>query len=120
MFDSPLDFFSLVIALVAFIFARKAMNQVAALRARLEAIEAMPAAAARPVPPPLPSAQPSEQAPAPVSPAAPEPPPLVPDTESIVPDATAAAGPTPVTAGATTSAPPLPQPDRGFEETLGT
>ena len=37
------DFFSLVIAIVALIFARKAMNQVATLRARLEAIEAMPA-----------------------------------------------------------------------------
>ena len=34
MFDSPLDFFALVIALVAAIFARKATNQVAQLRLR--------------------------------------------------------------------------------------
>jgi uncharacterized membrane protein len=56
MFDSPLDFFSLVIAIVAFIFARKALNQTAALRARLELMEtnASSAAAATPMPPPLP------------------------------------------------------------------
>src|SRR5450432_543452 len=56
MFDSPLDFFTLVIAIVAFIFARKALNQAAALRARLELMEtnAPSAAAERPVPPPLP------------------------------------------------------------------
>ena len=53
MFDAPFDFFALAIAIVAFIFARKAMNQAAALSARLDAIEAT-AAAARPVPPPLP------------------------------------------------------------------
>ena len=35
------DFFSLVIAIVALIFARKAFNQVAALRARLDAMEAV-------------------------------------------------------------------------------
>ena len=36
MFDSPFDFFSLVIAIVAFIFARKAFNQAAQLRARID------------------------------------------------------------------------------------
>ena len=46
MFDDPFVFFALVIAIVALIFARKAMNQVAELRRRLEAIEATPAAAA--------------------------------------------------------------------------
>ena len=40
MFDSPFDFFALLIAIVALIFARKALNQAAALRARLDAIEA--------------------------------------------------------------------------------
>ena len=40
MFELPFDFFSLVIAIVAFIFARKAFNQAAMLRARLDAIEA--------------------------------------------------------------------------------
>ena len=53
MFDDPFVFFALVIAIVALIFARKAMNQVAELRERLEAIEAAPAAAAAAVPPPL-------------------------------------------------------------------
>ena len=33
MLDNPFDFFSLVIAIVALIFARKAMNQVTSLRA---------------------------------------------------------------------------------------
>ena len=34
------EFFALVIAIVAFIFARKAFNQIDALRARLDAMEA--------------------------------------------------------------------------------
>ena len=56
MFNSPFDFFSLVIAIVAFIFARKALNQTAALRTRLDPMEtlASSAAATTPVPPPLP------------------------------------------------------------------
>jgi len=56
MFDSPLDFLSLVIAIAAFIFARKALNQTAALRARLELMEtnASSAAAETPMTPPLP------------------------------------------------------------------
>ena len=48
MFDDPFVFFALVIAIVALIFARKAMNQVAELRQRLEAIQAAPATAAVP------------------------------------------------------------------------
>jgi hypothetical protein len=38
MLDSPFDLLTLAIAIVAFIVALKAMNQVAALRARLDAI----------------------------------------------------------------------------------
>ena len=55
--DISFDFFALVIAIVAFIFARKAFNQTAALRARLDSMEALAssAAAVRPVPPPLPA-----------------------------------------------------------------
>ena len=34
------EFFALLIAIVAFLFARKALNQAAMLRARLDAIEA--------------------------------------------------------------------------------
>ena len=51
MFDTPFDFFALLIAVVAFTFARKALNQAATLRARLDALEA--AWQARPVTPPL-------------------------------------------------------------------
>src|SRR5258707_10008678 len=56
MFDLPFDFFALLIAIVAFIFARKAFNQSAMLRARLDAIEAA-GLQARPGPPPLPPRQ---------------------------------------------------------------
>ena len=40
MFDQPFDFLSLVIAVAAFIVARKASGEAAGLRARLEAMEA--------------------------------------------------------------------------------
>jgi hypothetical protein len=46
------EFFALLIAIVAFIFARKAFNEAATLRARLDAIEAM-GLQARSAPPPL-------------------------------------------------------------------
>src|SRR5260370_33392621 len=87
MFDSPsdfftvVDFFSLAIAVVAFMFARKAFNQAAQLRARLDAIEAA-GLQRRPVPPPLTPPQETEQTlpapaatleqPAPARPAAPD------------------------------------------------
>src|SRR6266849_3849960 len=112
-------FFSLLIAIVAFIFARKAFNQAAMLRARLDAIEAT-GLQARPGPPPLTAfegltpaaASPgiaAEQAEAvagaePVAPAA--------DDQDAAPkDADGAAAATP---------PPLPQPGPGFEERIGT
>ena len=53
MFDDPFVFLALVIAIVALIFARKAMNQVAELRERLDLMQKLAAAAATPVPPPL-------------------------------------------------------------------
>jgi uncharacterized membrane protein len=111
MLDLPFDFFSLVVALVAFVLAFKAFNQAAALRARLDVMErlASSAAVSQPVPPPL-AAQ------APATPAAaseirtettdeaapsiqPEMPPPLPD----VPAAVAASPPSP-----------------GFEERVGT
>ena len=116
MFDSPFDFFALVIAIVAFIFARKAMNQVAELRTRLEAIGTT-AATATSVPPPLSPLQAFEQTLPPASPGiASGPPPIVPDVESIAPSDTSEQS----AAGPATPPPPLPQPDRGFEETVGT
>ena len=122
MFDDPFVFFALVIAIVALTFARKAMNQVAELRARVDLMQKLASAATTTtaVPPPLPPLQEFERSLPSASPGvAPEPPPIVPDTESIAPAATpeaaeqAAAGPPP-------APPQLPQPDRGFEETIGT
>jgi uncharacterized membrane protein len=117
MFDDPLVFFALAVAIVALAIARKAMNQVAELRQRLEAIQATPAAATAPVPPPLTPFEAFKQTLPPASSAAaPTPPPIVPDVESIAP----AAVPDQAAGGAAAPPPPLPQPDRGFEERIGT
>jgi uncharacterized membrane protein len=107
MFDSPFDFFSLAIAVVAFIIARKAFNQVAMLRARLEAME-VAAGQARSMPPPLPVPQ------APIIPVAASE--IEPGTgrEEAPPMQPAAPSPQP------TSPPPLPQAEPGFEERVGT
>jgi uncharacterized membrane protein len=117
MLDSLLEFFPLAIAVVAFIVARKAINQVAALRVRLEAMEAT-ALQARPGPPPLTPLQELEQTLAASSPAGQ--PATVADAEPLAPaaeDETAA----PVAAtGGTAMPPPLPQPGPGFEERIGT
>jgi hypothetical protein len=51
MFVSPFGFFTVLIAVVAFILARKAFNQTATLRARLDAIEAAALRAAPPTAP---------------------------------------------------------------------
>ena len=120
-----LDIFSLLIALVALVVARKAINQVAALHARLEAIEARPvieatpAPAARAAPPPLPAQEFGQTAP-PVMPGlVPELRPSATDAEHDTPPAPAEA--TNDTAASAPAAPPsLPPPDRGFEERLGT
>ena len=112
MFDAPFDFFALAIAIVAFIFARKAMNQAAALSTRLDAIEAT-AAAARPVPPPLPPREELAPGPAAAPPAIAEPVvPLAPERQT---EPSPAAGPT-----APPPPPPLPPAAPGFEERLGT
>jgi uncharacterized membrane protein len=102
------EFFALVIAIVAFMFARKAFNQVEALRARLDAIEAgAPLGATMAAP------QASE---APIAPAIPDeietqttegmPPPIEPASLPPVSDIPAAA--------------PVSQPGPGFEERIGT
>jgi hypothetical protein len=117
MLDTLFEFFPLAIAVVAFIVARKALNQVAALRARLDAMEAT-ALQARPGPPPLTPLQELEQTLAASSPAGQ--PATVTDAEPLAPaaeDQTAA----PVAAtGGTAMPPPLPQPGPGFEERIGT
>jgi uncharacterized membrane protein len=110
MFDSPFDFFSLVIAIVAFIFARKAFNQVAVLRARLDAIEA-PAAASAAVPPPLPVFE------APIAPSASDKT-RIETTEAEAPPVQPAPAPQPTPEMSVP--PPLQQPGPGFEERIGT
>src|SRR5260370_22721110 len=113
MFDLPFDFFSLVIAIVAFIFARKAFNQAAILRARLDAIEAT-ASRAKPGPPPLTPLQELEQT---LSPnVAAEQPTRAADAESVAPVAEheTAVG------GTAAMPPPLPQPGPGVRERIGT
>jgi uncharacterized membrane protein len=115
------DIFSVLIALVALIVARKTFNQVAALRERLDLMQTLAqAATATPFPPPFTRSQEPEQSQAASSPAVTQPPPLAPEPASVAPapvEPDAAAN----NADASTAAsPPLPQPDRGFEETLGT
>ena len=86
MFDLPFDFLSLVIAIVAVVFARKAFNQVAVLRARLDLMEHLAASApaapvTAPVPPPLPREAPADQPAASETrsePTRPPPPPIAP------------------------------------------
>ncbi|MBR0696772.1 DUF2339 domain-containing protein [Bradyrhizobium lablabi] len=107
MLDSPFDFLALVVAIIAIIFARKAFNQVAALRSRLDAIEAAAAIAAPGVTPPLTPLQEVEQT---LPASSTRPPPLPPEAVSAPPD-------TPETAPAAALPPPA---ERGFEETIGT
>src|SRR5258707_8871293 len=99
MFDLPsdfytvMDFFSFAIAVVAFLFARKAFNQASTLRARLDAIEAA-GLQARAVPPPLTPLQELEQTLAAPPPAiAVEEPPSLADAPSAPPAAETAAPP---------------------------
>jgi uncharacterized membrane protein len=120
MFYSPFDLFALVIAIAAFIFARKASNQTASLRARLDAIEALQASAlqARSVPPPL--TAPRETA----SPGGAAEQPAAAAAEPIAGVATEpTAMPEAATGGPAATPPPLPplaQPQPGFEERIGT
>ncbi len=123
MFDSPsdfftvVDFFSLAIAVVAFMFARKAFNQAAQLRARLDAIEAA-GLQRRPVPPPLTPLQELEQTLAAAAPTV-EQPAAAAAAEQVLP----APGEQPIApqdTGPAAMPPLLPQPEPGFEERIGT
>ena len=115
------DFFSLVIALIALIVARKTFNQVAELRSRLDLMQTLAqAAAASPVPPPLTPLQELEQTLAASSPAAAPSPPLPPEAAPVAP-AVVEQDAIPNNAGGSTAAPPaLRQPAPGLEETIGT
>ena len=119
MFDSPFEFLTLAIAVIALVVARKAFTRADELRERLSALEARASSvAAAPVPPPIPPLAETEQAPPLVAeqwvPASQE---QGAEAAAFDPDAAqkeAAAPPPP---------PPLPSPppsDPGFEEQLGT
>jgi uncharacterized membrane protein len=115
------DFLTLAIAVVALFVARKTFNQAAALRARLDAIEAA-GLQARPGPPPLTALDELEQTLAARSPAiAAEPPPTAAATEQ-APRLQEAEPDTPNDAIGVTTAmpPPVPQAAPGFEERVGT
>jgi uncharacterized membrane protein len=122
MFDSPFDFLSLVIAIVALIFARKAYNQAAKLRERLDVMELVAApAATRATPPPVPPLETFEQTRETPSPGIAEQ-----HASAAEPGSPEAASPEPASpepaATATTSAMPQPLPtaEAGFEERIGT
>src|SRR5215831_17738652 len=101
MFASPLTLLSLVIAIMALAFARKASDQAARLRARLDAIETTTSAGAKSAKPPLPQQLESAAAPPPDSAAPPQPAHTVPPPQATAP-------------------PPLPPAEPGFEERIGT
>jgi uncharacterized membrane protein len=114
------EFFALLIAIVAFIFARKAFNEAATLRARLDAIEAM-GLQARSAPPPLAPFEGVEQTPAAASPGiAAEQAEAVAAAEAVAPAASDQDAPDGAGGGTAATPPPLPQPGPGFEERIGT
>src|SRR3984957_8068462 len=118
-----LDFLALMMALVALIVARNAFNQVAVLRARLEAMQARPLQP-RPGPPPLPLHDELEPAPVIGAPGvATEQPTVIGDAEPAAPlaaDQDVPPGDTFGSTAATPPPPPLPQPGPGIEERIGT
>jgi uncharacterized membrane protein len=113
MLDAPFDFFALLIAVIAFIIALRARNQIDALRMRIDALEVAGEKAMEAAPPPLPYEPAAEPAAAPVPfDLFPEPAPLAPEAEAPETEAEAAAP--------ADAPPPLPQAEPGFEERLGT
>jgi len=116
MFDTPFDFLSLVIAIVAFVLARKAFNQVTELRNRLDALERPAAATMAAAPPPLPTQEAPIAAPAAKNIRVETPETEAPerDSPSIQP------GPAPQPTAARPLPPPIPPAQPGFEERLGT
>jgi len=125
MFDWPFDWFSIAVAIAAFVLALKAFNRADHLRARLDALEGAQArAAAAPVPPPLSPLQEVEAtraaSPPPLptieKPAAPvDSPSLATSDEALTAEATDSTTTTPPP-----SPPPVPAAAPGFEERIGT
>ena len=113
LFDAPFDSFALLIAIAAFIIALRSRNQIGALRARLDAIEAAGERAVRPAPPPLHHEPAVEPAPIQTLDVVREPPP-------IAPAITAPEREAEITAPMSAPPPPLPAAEPGFEERIGT
>src|SRR5260370_15741086 len=111
VFEYPFEFLSIVIAIAAFIFARKALNQAKALRARLDLFET--AARKSASPPPIPTPWVGEPSVAAIVAE-------VAETEAAAqpspPESTPAPRPIPEVA----TSPSAPQAGPGFEERLGT
>jgi uncharacterized membrane protein len=115
------EFFSLLVAILALVVARKSFNQVAALRARLDAIEATEPRA-KPSPPPLTPQQQFERALEASSPGtAAERAATAPELEpAVAVGETEPAAPDDAIGGTTATPPPLPPAPPGFEERVGT
>ena len=112
------EFFAIAIAVVALIIARKAQDQAAGLRARLDALEAAEWRVPH-VPPPLVPSEPQSPAAAgdfPVAPAPVEQSPPLHEAPPSAPDEAV----TDVPRTTTVAPPPLPAASPGFEERVGT
>jgi uncharacterized membrane protein len=120
MFDTPFDLVVVMIAIAAFLIALKASNEISNLRARLNALEAA-ASTTRPAqPPPLMPLQELERTLAAEPPITAEPS-LAPEADTAPPLATDQTEPPPIATDAALAAPPpLPAPQPGLEERLGT
>ena len=115
------DFLAMAIAVIALIVVRRTFNQMALLRARLDAIEAR-GLQARQSPPPLASFQPVGQTGPTLAPdIATEPPATVAEAAPVAPVAQDEIMASDMAAGSAAPQPPqLPQAQPGFEERLGT
>ena len=116
MFYGMFNDFAVIVAIVAFLVAIKALSQAGELRRRLTALEAL-LSAQRQAQPQMP-VQPRRDMPAPTIPV---PPPLPPEAETTPPLAADRVSPPPSEPASTTEAPPpRPAAPAGFEERLGT
>jgi uncharacterized membrane protein len=114
------ELFSLLVAILALVVARKSFNQAAALRARLDAIEAA-GMQARPGPPPLTAQHPFERPLEASSPnIAAEPPATIAEAEQASLGETQVHAPNTTIGSTTAMPPPLPTAPPGFEERVGT
>jgi uncharacterized membrane protein len=113
------ELFSLLVAILALVVARKSFNQSAALRARLDAIEAA-GMQARPGPPPLTPHPPFERTPDASSPKIAAEHPTIAGAKRASVGETEISAPNEAIGGTTAVPPPLPSAPAGFEERVGT